>query len=123
MFEQNRTRERLEHYDRIFGTKTKENIKSLPLIRVFYEYFKERIYIPEEKDKEITTIRDDKLEKLKETFTEDQLKLFKEYEEVNNTLNEDLSKQAFIFGYITFAEFYAEAEKCFSKDEIQKKNE
>lgn len=123
MFENNRTFERLKHYDKIFGTKTKENINSLPLIRIFYEYFKERILTPEDKDKEIIDTRNNKLKELEETFSGEQLKLFKEYKEASDTINDNLSKQAFIFGYITFAEFYLEAEQCINKDEIKKKKE
>ena len=119
MIEPNRTVERLVHFDKIFGTKTIKNIKSLPLIRVFYTYFKEKILVPEEENKKLIEKRDEILNKLQ--LTEEQQKIFNEYKEIDNKINDEFGKQAFTFGYLTFAEFHVEFEECINKEEIYNK--
>ena len=61
----------LKHFDNIFNTNTRNNIKQLPLFRVFYEYFADDFYTTDDDTKELITKRTEISEKLKEQVTEE----------------------------------------------------
>ena len=89
--------EYLRHFDNIFNTNTRNNIKQMPLFDVFYERFADDFYIQREEVKDLIMKRRITSDKLEETFTEEQQKLFEEYWDLDSQIAEDLRKQLFMF--------------------------
>lgn len=100
----------LEHFDSIFGTNTKKGIRNLPLFNVFYEYFADNFYTPNEETKRLMQERRIVSDELEKIFTEQQKKLFEKYWDLDSQIAEDLRKQLFLFGYITATELFIETE-------------
>lgn len=100
----------LEHFDSIFETNTKKEIRDLPLFNVFYEYFANDFYTPTEETKKLMKERRIVSDKLEKTFAEGQQKLFEEYWDLDSQIAEDLRRQLFLFGYITATELFIETE-------------
>ena len=98
----------LKHFDNIFNTNTRNNIKQLPLFRVFYEYFADDFYTTDEDTKELITKRTEISKKLKEQLTEEQQKLWEEYWDIDNQIQEELHRNLFLYGYITATELFVE---------------
>ena len=98
----------LEHFDSIFETNTKKEIKDLPLFNVFYEYFTDDFYTPTEETKKLKKERRIVSDELEKTFTEQQQKLFEKYWDLDSQIAEDLRRQLFLFGYITATELFIE---------------
>lgn len=98
----------LKHFDNIVGTNTRNNIKQMPLFDVFYERFADDFYIQRKEIQDLITKRRITSDKLEETFTEEQQKLFEEYWDLDSQIAEDLRKQLFLFGFITATELFIE---------------
>lgn len=98
----------LKHFDDIFNTNTRNNMKQLPLFRVFFEKFKEDFYTVDEETKELITKRTEISKKLKEQLTEEQQKLWEEYWDIDNQIQEELRRNLFLYGYITATELFVE---------------
>ncbi len=91
----------LEVFDEIFGTKTNKHLRlNMPMLKIIFDNFGEDLYTPNEKYEQILKQKIKVLNKLEETFTEQQRKLFSEYNEIENQLTEDIEQQLFMFGYI-----------------------
>lgn len=106
----NKSYEYLRHFDNIFNTNTRNNIRQMPLFDVFYEWFADDFYIQRKEIQDLITKRRITSDKLEETFTEEQQKLFEEYWDLDSQIAEDLRKQLFLFGYITATELFIETE-------------
>ena len=100
----------LEHFDSIFETNTKKDIRDLPLFNVFYEYFADDFYTPTEGTKKLMKERRIVSDELEKIFTEQQQKLFEKYWDLDSQIAEDLRRQLFLFGYITATELFIETE-------------
>lgn len=100
----------LEHFDSIFETNTKKEIKDLPLFNVFYEYFADDFYTPTEETKKLMKERRIVSDELEKTFTEEQKTLFEKYWDLDSQITEDLRKQLFLFGYMTATEIFKETD-------------
>lgn len=98
----------LEHFDSIFETNTKKEIRDLPLFNAFYEYFADDFYTPTEETKKLMKERKIVSDELEKTFTEQQQKLFEKYWDLDSQIAENLRKQLFLFGYITAMELFIE---------------
>lgn len=98
----------LEHFDSIFETNTKKEIKDLPLFNVFYECFADDFYTPTEETKKLMKERRIVSDELEEIFTEQQKKLFEKYWDLDSQIAEDLRRQLFLFGYIVATELFIE---------------
>lgn len=104
----NQSEETLKHFDKIFETETRKNIKQMPLFNVFYEYFADDFYTPTEETRDLMKERRLISDKLEKTFTEEQQKLFEKYWDLDGQIAEDLRRQLFLFGYITATELFLE---------------
>ena len=104
----NKSYEYLKHFDNIFNTNTRNNIRQMPLFDVFYERFADDFYIQRKEIQDLITKRRITSDKLEETFTEEQQKLFEEYWDLDSQIAEDLRKQLFLFGFITATELFIE---------------
>ena len=100
----------LEHFDSIFETNTKKEIRDLPLFNAFYEYFADDFYTPTEETKKLMKERRIVSDELEKIFTEQQQKLFEKYWDLDSQIAENLRKQLFLFGYITATELFIETE-------------
>lgn len=91
----------LKRFDEIFGTKIKKNIKlDMPVLKLFFENFGESLYTPSINQKKLIDKKIQLMDKLEQTFTEEQRKIFKQYNEIENQFTSELEEQLFMFGYI-----------------------
>lgn len=94
----------LKHFDSIFETNVLNEINlndnKLDFLKKLFLYFEDDIYKPSEKYEQIRYKYIRTGEKLEETFTEEQQKLFERYFELGNQLAFEEEMQLFCFGYI-----------------------
>ena len=94
----------LKHFDSIFETDVLNEVdlndKKLDFLKKLFLYFEDDIYKPSQKYEQIRYKYIRSGEKLEETFTEEQQKLFERYFELGNQLAFEEVMQLFCFGYI-----------------------
>ena len=105
----------LEGFDKIFETHTKERLKESPLlIKIFREFIEEE-YCPTKMYKEIIDIEKKIKNKMKETFTDEQMNLLEQYQNCEDKILQDMVEQAFVFGYAMSNELKYEATRYYNK--------
>lgn len=108
----------LKHFDDIFKTDTLKhiNLEDMKLLKAIYTYLEEDLYTPNSRYKELRAQAIKISDKLEETFTNEQQKLFESYWEVESLMNCEENEQMFLFGGII-------ARKLEQEMKIQNKNE
>ena len=109
---------RKKHFDSIFGTNTLESIdfNNVPILNELHSYFGEELYKPSPKFKQLRTESIKLLDKLEETFTEEQSKLFNKYMDIYNDMLDEESTQQFYFGCIIIKQLEKETNLKSSKN-------
>lgn len=94
----------LKHFDSIFETNVLNEVdlndNKLDFLKKLFLYFEDDIYKPSPKYEQIRYHYIRTGEKLEETFTKEQQKLFEKYFELGNQLAFEEEMQLFCFGYI-----------------------
>ena len=92
----------LKNIDKIMGTNKYNRIDKtrFPLLLKIFEKFREDIDIP---TKTIKTLKEEKLqvlEKIDNSFNEEQKRLFEKYWEIENEQKNAMEEKIFLFGYL-----------------------
>lgn len=101
----------LENFDRIFGTKVNKKIKlNMPMLHIIFENFREDVYSPSKKYKELRRKKIELFNKFRKDLRDEQMKIFNNYNEIENQITEEIEEQLFMFGYIVATELLNEVE-------------
>ena len=101
----------LENFDRIFGTKVNKKIKlNMPMLHIIFENFREDVYSPSKKYKELRRKKIELFNKFRKDLRDEQMKIFNNYNEIENQITEKIEEQLFMFGYIVATELLNEVE-------------
>lgn len=101
----------LENFDRIFGTKVNKKIKlNMPMLHIIFENFREDVYSPSKKYKELRRKKIELFNKFRKDLIDEQMKIFNNYNEIENQITEEIEEQLFMFGYIVATELLNEVE-------------
>ena len=128
----------LEGFDKEFDTYTKEKPKTkslsnsqilykdytkeeIPLIINLYQEFLQEVYQPSKRYQLAIRIKKDIDKDIEKTFTEEQQELMKQYKECQNIIINDMTEEAFVYGYCMATELREEAIKRYGKVDIDKK--
>lgn len=111
----------LEGFDKEFETYTQEKIKEIPLIINLYQEFLQEVYQPSKRYQLAIKIKKEIDKDIEKTFTEEQQKLMKQYKECQNIILNDMTEEAFVYGYCMATELREEAIKRYGKVDVDKK--
>lgn len=104
--------EYLENFDKIFNTKTRENINlNMPLLKTIFGNFMDTIYAPTNNYKELKSEKSELSDKLQASFTDKQRQIFNKYIELENEMISEEELQIFMFGYIISSELKNEVKQ------------
>lgn len=88
-----------------------EKIKEIPVILRLYENFIEEIYQPSKRYKLALKIRNEINIDMEKTFTDEQKEIMTQYKECENIMIDDVTEQAFIYGYAMCSQLKEESTK------------
>ena len=112
----------LSDFDEIFGTKTEKKIKlNMPLLHGIFDYIRDDIYSPSKKQEKLRRKKIELFDKFREDLTDEQMKIFNLYNEMENQITEELEEQLFMFGYILGTELSNEVKSNIKKNNNTKK--
>lgn len=108
-------------FDKEFDTYTQEKIKEIPLIINLYQEFLQEVYQPSKRYQLAIKIKKEIDKDIEKTFTEEQQELMKQYKECQNIILNDMTEEAFVYGYCMATELREEAIKRYGKVDVDKK--
>ena len=88
-------------FDDTFDTTISKEMKDkkIPMLEWLFKNMGEELFIPSKKHKEIRSKRAAISDQILSTYSYEQEKLFSDYWELENEIDEDINKQMLIFGY------------------------
>lgn len=111
----------LEGFDKEFDTYTQEKIKEIPLIINLYQEFLQEVYQPSKRYLLALKIKNEINEDIEKTFTEEQQELMKQFKECQDIILNDMTEEAFVYGYCMATELREEAIKRYGAVNVDRK--
>ena len=110
--------EYINHFDKLFNTELLKSIdiKQLQILNCIYERFNDELYTLTNTKKAGKKNISSLYNKLNETLTEKQKKIFEKYCESIYNETEDMEKQLFVFGFCIANELVKENKSIISKN-------
>lgn len=100
----------LKNFDKIIGTNNAKKIvtSKFPLLLKIFEQFREDMYVESQEYEELKQERQNIVDKINESFNDEQKQLFEEYWDIENKMQSEIEKEIFLFGYLIRDEFEKE---------------
>ena len=111
----------LEGFDKEFDTYTQEKIKEIPLIINLYQEFLQEVYQPSKRYLLALKIKNEINEDIEKTSTEEQQELMKQFKECQDIILNDMTEEAFVYGYCMATELREEAIKRYGAVNVDRK--
>lgn len=111
----------LEGFDKEFETYTQEKIKEIPLLINLYQEFLQEVYQPSKRYQLAIKIKKEIDNDIEKTFTEEQQELMKQYKECQDIILNDMTEEAFVYGYCMATELREEAIKRYGAVNVDRK--
>lgn len=104
----------ITEFDKTFETDIKSKINETPLLTSLFNDFVQEIYKPSETYLNIQKTKIKLKEQLIKDFTEEQRNLFKQINLCEDRILEDMTEQAFIYGYSMSSQLREESTKKYT---------
>lgn len=95
----NNVKDYLKGFDTEFETSMQEKIKEVPLLISLYQEFLQEVYQPSKRYKLALKLRNEINDDIEKTFTEEQQELMKQYKECELIMIDDITEEAFVYGF------------------------
>lgn len=115
----NNVKDYLKGFDTEFETSMQEKIKEVPLLISLYQEFLQEVYQPSKRYKLALKLRNEINDDIEKTFTEEQQELMKQYKECELIMIDDITEEAFVYG---FSLAYQLKEESIKKYNTEKSN-
>ena len=103
----------IERFDKTFGTDTLKNIdiNNMPILSTIFKEFGENLYIFDEAYEKLRKQKIDVENKLVQTFSREEDKLYNELWDIDNRMVAQREQQMFMYGYLIATHLNKETKK------------